>query len=468
MTVKLTLEHALEATDGELIYSTRPNRALELKGICIDSRHVETQNAFIAIVGERLDGHQFIESIYEKKPALIIIDARWYEQSALRDDFNYLIVSDTTKALGDIARFWRKKVAPKAVIAITGSVGKTTTKELIKNICSLEGKTHATAGNFNNHIGLPLTILAMPHDTNYLILEMGMSNPGEIRYLSSIALQDISAISKIAPAHLEHMGSIEAIAAAKAEIFLDANPQWVILPRDSLLDPYKKDLELKQIIEFSRHNTSQLQIIDDKEALNQGRDVRLGFEDQILAFNLKLFGEYNTENAACAAAVASALKIKSTWIIEGLERPPKLKNRSSIKYFDKIKVLDDCYNASPYAVKAALKALTELAKNEKKIAICGEMLELGAKSDELHRQIGEYAAKLALNALIVTQNAEKIAEGAISAKMDASTVFIVPDAKSAGQIADELLTEGGWVLVKGSRGAKMEDAIDAILERRSS
>ncbi|MCK5796893.1 MAG: UDP-N-acetylmuramoyl-tripeptide--D-alanyl-D-alanine ligase [Deltaproteobacteria bacterium] len=448
---------------------TRRLATRRFHALSIDSRDLPAGCAFLALRGERVDGHDYAAQAAQEGASLLILEALPKGIADVRDlDAAVLLVDDTTRALGDLARAWRDEVNPQ-VIGITGSVGKTTTKELTRQILAREAETHATPGNYNNHIGLPLTLLSMPKDTRFLIAEMGMNNPGEIAYLTHLARPDVAAITAIAPVHVAGLGSLEAIAAAKAEIWTDLGTGIAVAPNDEpLLAPHLASLktEARRLL-FGGEGSADVRLRRVEARGIAGTAVTLELAGLPLTFELPIVGAHNAKNAACAAAIALALGLGPETIAAGLTTPTALNHRSTVRAIGSWRVLDDCYNASPVATRAALDTLIDLAGGKPAIALLGPMFELGDAEAAFHREVGAHAASLPLITLItVGEIAADIARGARDAGMDPARLFEVETPAEAGLRAAEITHDAkeSWLLVKGSRGAHMEEAIKTLAD----
>ena len=456
MTVRMTLRSAAVATGGTL-HGDEHGR---FHGLSIDSRQVRAGNAFVAIAGDRFDGHRFCQQAARDGAALLVV-SRAPDPMPRRGAV--LVCADTRQALGALAHAWREQVDP-CVVAITGSLGKTTTKELTRNILGQVDRTHSTPGNFNNDIGLPLTLLSMDPDTRYLVAELGMNAPGEIAALARLARPDVGLITCVAPVHLEGLGSIEAIAAAKAELLEQLDQGTAVVPDDQpLLDPWTARIPAGRCLRFGAHRGSDVVLLGRQSLGLAGSRIQLSLGGQEHHIDLPLVGRHNAINAAAAAAVALALKIDAETIAAALALPPELKHRSVVRRLGQWTVLDDCYNASPVSMKAALDTLVDLAGDGEAVAVLGEMLELGETTPRLHQEVGAYAAGLGLHRLVTVGTlAEEIARGARDAGMAPELVIALPDAGAAAQQVARDAGAGAHVLVKASRGARLEGVLDEL------
>ena len=456
--IRLSMEDAATATGGTVL---QRGSAAHFLGVSIDSRAVTPGNAFVAIVGDRLDGHDYALAAAENGAALIVISRGL--RAPCPEAATVLQVDDTLEALQRLGVAWLERVSPR-VLAVTGSVGKTTTKELLRGIMELTGPTHATAGNFNNHIGLPLTLLAMPAHTRNLVLEMGMSNPGEIAALASLATPEVGLITALAPVHLEGLGSMEAIAAAKAELLMGLRREGVaVIPgNEPLLEPWRIKLAAHRVITFGDADGDDVRLLQREAAGELGALIRLSIFDEAFEIKLPLVGRHNAMNAAAAAAAATAAGVAPETVAQGLARTPHLEHRSSLVTVGPYTVLDDCYNASPAAVRAALATLGELAGKEPRAVVLGAMLELGEEEVRFHQELGAHVAQAGVDLLItVGELGAQIARGAGEAGLPAHRRQQVQDPTEAAQALSTAF-ETGWVLIKASHGARLDRALEAL------
>lgn len=463
MSVTMTIETAAAATGGELLRAGAAG-GTRFSGVSIDSRRVEPGQAFVAIAGDRFDGHDFVAEAVSRGAALVVVDRS--SKKTLPPRAAVLRVDRTREALGQLARAWRLEVAPRSV-AITGSVGKTTTKELTRVVLARLGQTHWNRGNLNNDIGLPLTLLAMPESTRFLVAEMGMNAPGEIAYLTGLVEPEIGVVTCVAPVHLEGLGSLEAVADAKGELIRGLpGDGWAVVPgREPLLAPSLAGIPEARRVRFGEQAGDEVRILGTRGRGAEGTRVRLSLRGEEIAFDLALVGAHNAKNAAAAAAVGMILGLAPADIADALASlPPEgLTHRSSVRPLGQWRVLDDCYNANPLATRAALDTLVELASGGGAVAVLGDMLELGQDAERLHAEVGRHAAALGLDLLItVGELGAAIARGALAAGMPPERVRPVVDAGEAVREVRGGAAPGSWVLVKASRGARLEQVIDLL------
>ncbi|MEI6258658.1 MAG: UDP-N-acetylmuramoyl-tripeptide--D-alanyl-D-alanine ligase [Deltaproteobacteria bacterium] len=455
-----TTDEILAATAGEWICG---NRNAQFSGIAIDSRSISLSEFFVAIHGEFHDGHRFCAEVVQNgvKGVLIDINSIW---SLPIDEWRQkgvvcIGVKDTTFALGDLAAYHRHRFSV-SVVAITGSSGKTTTRSMTSDILCRHFKILSTSGNFNNHIGLPLTLLNLEKEHEWAVLELGMNHSGEIDRLSGICQPNIGVITTIGTAHLENFTSPDGILQAKAEIFAHLHPDGqAILNMD---DP--KLLELSQrlsvpVIFFGlnpRANVRARQV----ETRSSGTSFYLDLPEETVEIRLPATGAFMATNALAAATVGFALGLSGDEIKAALEKFKPVKGRMNvIETARKIYLVDDTYNANPVSMAAAIETLQKIKDGHRGILVIGDMLELGKESPELHRKVGQIAATAGLAALYATGRfANSVAEGATCQGMDSGRIF-VGDRQFLCEHLKANLREGDWVLIKGSRAMGMEKIV---------
>lgn len=460
--IEFTIREAAEICRGTLNVASAHSDD-RFVGISTDTRTLKPGQAFVALRGEQFDGHAFIDRACELGAKLLIVSEAMTLQE--KQGVSLLRVPDTRRALGELAQAWRRRVNPK-VIAITGSVGKTTTKELSRHIFSQVGKTLANLGNLNNDIGLPLTLNQLALDDRFLVTEMGMNAPREIAYLADLAEPDIGVITTIAPVHLEGLGSLEAIAAAKAELLVNLRTSGgiVVVPSDQpLLVPFCRAISRRCLVTFGAKSTDTIQLLEILEQNESGSHFRMRVDRETVTVMLPLVGAHNIHNALAATGAAFAAGIDVEIVVSGLETKPVLKHRSTILSLKQWHVFDDCYNASPVTMKAAALTVKELAGSRPYWFVVGVMRELGESSREYHVDVGRYFATLNPTRLVtVGDEASAIADGALQAGMATNSVYRVATHTEAAQQIQRNAPAGTWVLVKGSRGAEMEKVIEHL------
>ncbi len=421
-------------------------------------RTIEPGDLFIALTGESSDGHKFLADALAKGAAGVVV-SRKVEARRLA-----IRVDDTLLALGDIAGYYRSKFTP-TMVAVTGSVGKTTTKEMIAAVAAARGPVLKSAGNFNNEIGAPLTLLELAPRHKTAVVEMAMRGPGQIDYLARIARPSIGVITNIHMSHIELLGSMDAIADAKGELLdhLPADGAAVLNADDGYFDYLKRRANCR-VVSFGESPQA------DVRAMSVGLDSKgcCNFEVQTaggsFSVRIPVPGEHNIKDALSAVAVGELLGITYEQISEALANytPPE-KRSNVVPTRGGVVIIDDTYNASPASMHSALKTLA-MMEGERKIAVLGDMLELGDHALDAHLELGRAAKEAGVDMLLtVGQLGKLIARGAIDAGMPVALVSEYDDSWQAARELPEKLRERDVVLVKGSRAVKMERVVEGLL-----
>ncbi|MBZ9611367.1 UDP-N-acetylmuramoyl-tripeptide--D-alanyl-D-alanine ligase [Rheinheimera maricola] len=427
-----------------------------ITSVSTDSRVISNGALFIALKGPNFDGAAFVTDVKAKGAVAVVLE------QPVADDITQIIVPDTRLALGQLAAALKARLAPKT-IAVTGSAGKTTVKEMMAAILSQRGQVLATQGNFNNDIGVPLTMLRLTEQDNYAVLELGANHQGEIAYTTSLAKPDVAIITNVAPSHLEGFGDVYGVARAKGEIFNGLSSAGVaIIPADSEYRNYwLRRLEGLHVIQFSPSITT------DYYAENIVLDSQgcAGFElvcpTGKQAVQLTIPGKHNVANALAAAAACIAVGATLHDVANGLLNMLAVKGRTNVKLVTpQLRLIDDTYNANVESVKAAIDLLASFSGF--RVLILGDMAELGADSRLYHEEIGLYAKKSGINLLftlgVLSQSASDLfnGQGAHFSSRQALLQRLTPI------IAEQPAVT---LLVKGSRSAKMELVVQDLLER---
>ncbi len=474
--IELPLERVLGATGGRLVRGTTHRFA----AVTIDSRSVTPGSLFVAIRGERLDGHNFIAQAVQNGCGGVLIEREKLHTVPDHPSLAVIEVADTIVALGQIARAHRDapEISAKLkVVAVTGSSGKTTTKDLIAAILAAHvsepGELVKTDGNLNNHLGVPLTLLKLRPGQRYAVVELGMSARGEIAYLTSLCRPDVAVITNVGPAHLETLGTIENIALAKGELFagLADGATAVFLDghkpvREQAIRAGALSGRLRAAIASTGAVAAagSLAHVELQGEDSDGLTLRLSFPQSsghaVQLVRLPLIGPHHADNAALAAAAAAALEISPATIATGLGKVQPGKHRGQILIIGGRVILDDCYNANPSSMSAALRALPGLRRGGRAVAILGDMLELGPTEAELHASVGRLAAATGLHKLIaIGERARHISQAAAAQGTDA---IHVSAAAQAAEAAIAATTPGDVVLIKGSRGMALERVLEHL------
>jgi MurE/MurF fusion protein len=454
----------LEATGGKLFCGSLDHA---FTGISIDSRKISAENLFLAVQGDVHDGHRFIGGVMEKGISGFIIDqnkANMLPSSEIKDKRMVCIaVEDTRRSLGDLAAFHRRRI-PVSIVAITGSNGKTSTRNMTSAVVSRRFCTLSTQGNLNNDIGLPLTLLNLNTAHRWAVVELGMNRPGEIERLGEICLPDIGMITNIGPAHLEGLGSVDAVLKAKGELLAKIKPGGTaVLNADDPRLLKLADTALINVLLFGLSKDAKIRA----ESLRQHGDelsFNLALPDETVSVRLQSPAMFMVSNALAAASVGYLLGLSADDIKEGLEAFEPVPGRMNIHKTHKgIHIIDDTYNANPGSMQAAIGTLTSLKGKNRGFLVIGDMLELGEHSGKMHRMIGAVAAGSNIAGLYVTGSfADDVAAGALEERMNSNNIF-----KGAREEILEAITKkldaGDWVLVKGSRGMAMEKVVEGLL-----
>ncbi len=449
----LTAEKIASAVQGVLYGSGDRS----VTALTTDSREVGAGAVFVALRGESADGHAYIEKAAAQGAACILCD-RLPEKLP---DCPLICADDSVKALGRLAAAYKRQIAPLTV-AVTGSIGKTTTKEFIAAVLSERCQTLKTPGNFNNHIGLPLTMLSLSDADRAMVVEMGMSAKGEIEYLSSLANPQIAVITNIGTSHIEHLGSREGIRDAKMEIVrgMESGGALILNGDEPLL------AGVSGAYYVSRHDPSAHFYISAVEQTENGSAFDLKVDREVYeSIVIPAIGEHNVLDAAYAFAVGRLMGMGEYEIRRGLMNFKQTGMRQNVYAIGDFWVLEDCYNAAPESMQAALKVLSQVAKGKggRKIAVLGDMRELGSYSEAGHRTVGEAVVDIGADLLITFgKDASYIAQGAMDAGMPAHAILQFENTEDAHPVAVALkakLKAGDTVLFKASRAVAMERII---------
>jgi UDP-N-acetylmuramoyl-tripeptide--D-alanyl-D-alanine ligase len=423
---------------------------MDVTGVAIDTRKLKQGDLFVAIKGERVDGHDYLEEAMARGAVAALVTRK--VDSALPQ----VLVDDTELALGDLASAMRAQSNVR-VIGITGSNGKTTVKTLTASILARHGRIHVNAGNYNNELGLPLTLLAMPQDTQFAVLEMGAGKPGDIAYLAAIARPDIGLVNTIAPAHLERMGSVEGVAETKGALYqaLPADGVAIINADDAFASFFAGLAGTRRQLRFGLDHKADVGA-DILEQRVDGSRFVLSTPHGDAEVNLPLAGRHNIANALAAASIALALEVPLDTIVAGLEQVPGVAGRLQLEYMPgQWTLIDDSYNANPGSVGAAIDTLA-LAEGERWLVL-GDMAELGENAVALHAGIGERARQHGIDRLFAVG---PLSVAAVKAFGERGEHFA--DKATLVTALKQHLHGGVTCLVKGSRSAGMDQVAAAL------
>jgi UDP-N-acetylmuramoyl-tripeptide--D-alanyl-D-alanine ligase len=466
--VILTLEEVLKVTGGNLIQGGGNTL---FQGVSTDSRTVAEGDLFIALKGPRFDGHHYALEALKKKAGGVLVeedeagDIRWDGDRSKA----VIAVKDTLSALGDIARDWRRKQGIP-VVALTGSNGKTTTKEMIAACLETTFPVLKTKGNLNNLIGVPLTLLALTEKERVVVLEMGMNVPGEIRRLTEIAEPDVGLITNIQKVHLEGLGSLERLKEEKGELFRRMRRDGTILVNQD--DPRVVELANDypgQKITFGTEHPAEVMAKEVRLRGAEGTSFTLILEGEAMEIHLPLLGKHFVPNALSAVAVGCLFGVEVQQIKKALENFQPFPMRMEVVSLGGGRTLiNDTYNANPYSTELALETLAEAKGNGRAIAVLGDMLELGSFTKEAHEQIGEKVRELSIDFLVALgEEASTVVQSAIRHGFPMERTRIVENHLEAIPLLGEMMKDGDWILVKGSRRMAMEKIVKGLAEGRA-
>jgi UDP-N-acetylmuramoyl-tripeptide--D-alanyl-D-alanine ligase len=431
--------------------------------VSTDSRMIKHGELFVALCGENFDGHNFVENVATAGAAGAIVNLNW--KGKLSQDFVLIRAADTLQAYQQLAANYRKSLS-LSVVAITGSNGKTSTKDFAAAVLARRFQVTKTQGNFNNHVGLPRTILEATSRDEVAVWEIGMNHPGEVAALAKVAAPDVGIITNIGVAHIEFMGSRERIAEEKGALAQAISAEGtVILNAD---DPFTRGIadrtRGKVILAGISAGTIRASEINQS---GSATDFTILEGAHRCRAQLPVPGLHMVQNALLAVAAGRVFGLSLEECAAGLVAAPLTKARLQVKEIRGVQFLDDSYNANPDSMKAALRTLVELDAERQRIAVLGEMRELGDESERGHREVGEIAAALKIDHLIVIGNAAAtIAEAAKRAGLENSS--IVASTAEAAELLAELAAPGDLVLIKGSRLARTEQVIETFRNLRSA
>ena len=464
-----TVEEIIKAVDGTLVSGEKENIVYR---VCTDSRKAEPGDLFFPLKGENNDGHDFLGQVLEAGCRTIVVsDESKIPKQAFASqpgDADIIVVGDTTAALQALASYYLDCLPLKKKIAVTGSVGKTSTRDMLYYAASTSFKTGRNPKNFNNYFGLPLSIMDFEPDTEVAVLEMGMASAGEIETLARIARPDIAVITNIGVSHIENLGSREGILKAKLEVTccFDENSVLIINADNDMLTPENVKGPYR-VITVGTGENCDYRINDVCDFGDKGIEYTLCHEGKDYRIKLPVPGAHNAINASLAVAAAGLMGISPETAIKGFEQAELTEKRLNIKKQGRIKVIDDTYNACPESMKSAMNTLmsTEVEEGGRRVAVLGDMFELGKESPAAHLEVGRYAVEKKPDLLIaVGKDAEYIAQGA--EPLGDGHVLRYETREDLEKEVHEIIRPGDTVLVKASRSMEMEKTVKEILKEK--
>lgn len=452
---EMTISQITKAVKGQLLCG---KEEAVVHAVTTDSRQAASQTLFIPIIGERFDGHDFIENVWKQGGSAVLTQ----KEIPLPAEGAVIRVENTFEALADLAGAYKKQY-PVPTVAVTGSVGKTTTKDMLASVLGKKYCALKTQGNFNNEIGVPLTIFRLEKEHQAAVIEMGMSGFGEIRKLASVAQPDVAVITNIGMSHIEKLGSQEGIFKAKMEVAEQFGPDQILIVNgdDSFLSATKGKGKYK-VLYYGIHNPEN--DVSAKNIINAGIEgVRFTacVEGKEYPVVVPVAGEHNVYNALSAICVGRCFQIPMEQILQGIADFELTAMRMSVEEKHGITVINDCYNASPDSVRAAL-AVLEGAPGRRKVAVLGDILEMGSFAREAHQQLGKSVAEKKVDVLITAgENASHLAK---AAEEEGVTVYAFQTTEEACAFVKTQVKRGDAVLIKASRGMKFETIYEAVSE----
>jgi len=432
------------------------------QGYSIDSRTVGAGELFFAVKGERLDGHDFVSAALERGAAAAVVRKDQLNRYSAKS--RLLAVDDTLAALQTLATAVRR-VWGKPLVGVTGSAGKTTTKEAIAHVLASRWRVFKSEGNFNNHFGLPLMLLKLEPEHDVAVIEMGMSHAGEIRALAKIAKPEIGVVTNVAPVHLEFFDSIAGIARAKYELIesLPASGTAVLNADDEYVSQFGRDFK-GRVITYGTKATADVRCENVRTCGAEGSEFDVVVAGGREHARLPLVGEHNILNALAAVAAGLARGMKPSDAVAALATLAPPDKRGQVLQLGNITVINDCYNSNPKALKAMVDALAAM-KAGRRIVVAGEMLELGPTGEAMHRAAGQHVAEKKINVLVGVRGlAQAMVEGARQA--GTRSEFVVTPEEAGEWLARET-HDGDVVLLKASRGVKLEKALETWRKLRN-
>lgn len=460
----MTLENIEKACGGRYI-GTEAEKKTEVLGVVIDSRQVESGYLFVAIPGEKVDGHKFIPDVFAKGAAAVLSEQQLEDPAG-----PYILVESTTKALRDLAEYYRKSLDIK-VVGITGSVGKTSTKEMIASVLSEKYRVLKTEGNYNNEIGLPLTIFKIRAEHEVAVLEMGISEFGEMHRLATMANPDICVITNIGLCHLENLKTRDGILKAKTESFAHLKKDGIAILNgdDDKLSTIRQvgDKEpvfygMEEKMEYREDAKKSVYATGVENLGLYGMQARIHTPEGERDVRIPIPGEHNVYNALAATAVGLSLGLSLDQISSGILKAKTIGGRTNLLNTGSMTVIDDCYNANPVSMKASIDVLA--TAEGRKIAVLGDMGELGENEKKLHYEVGEYLAKKEINVLFCAgELSEEIAKAAQKESKTCEVYYF----KTRDALLEQLLPflkKGDTVLVKASHFMEYPEIVKALTD----
>lgn len=453
--MNMTLENVAKACSGRL-FVTEEKKNLPVIGGVTDNRQVEEGNLFFAIRGEKTDGHKYAQAAFEAGASAAILE---YLPENYRG--NYILVDSTEQALKDIAAYYRSTLTIP-VVGIAGSVGKTSTKEMVASVLSQKYKVLKTAGNFNNEIGMPLTLLRIREEHEVAVIEMGINHFGEMERLTKVALPDLFVMTNIGACHLENLGDLDGVLEAKTEGFplMKEGTPLIINGDDEKLFQLREDKHMKPLL-YGISYQDGLAYADVVESHGEeGSDANIHLAGESARVHISVPGIHMVRNALAAACVGKELGLGIEEIAAGIEAMRTIAGRSNFLHKDGITVIDDCYNANPASMKASLEVLSHC--KGRRIAVLGDMGELGKEERALHKEVGDFAAKLGLDEVYLCgELCQEMQEPLLASDTE---VFSYKEKEALLQALLQDIKENDTVLIKASHFMGFDELVSGLVK----
>jgi UDP-N-acetylmuramoyl-tripeptide--D-alanyl-D-alanine ligase len=458
----LTIPNIAKACGGK-IYNFKGDENATIKGVAIDSRKIEKDFMYIPFIGERVDGHSFINDVMEKG-AMVSLSERELQGV----DFQYILVDSTAKAIKDIAEFYRKTLDVK-VVGITGSVGKTSTKEIIASVLAQKYKVLKTDGNFNNEIGLPLTVFRLDETDEIAVLEMGISEFEEMHRIAKVARPDVCVITNIGTCHLENLGDRDGVFKAKTEIFDYLREGGAIILNgddDKLINVKEYKGTKPEFFFLDESQAEKLSVAKDAFAINyenlglEGTNIVMNVKGEEIPAHIPIPGHHMISNALAAALVGKYFGLNKEEIIAGIESLKAVSGRNNIIKTENYTVIDDCYNANPVSMKASIDVLCNALG--RKVAVLGDMFELGENEISMHKDIGQYAVDKKIDLLICTGKLSKNMYNTAKENAVNTEVAYFENLDELKNGIFDLIKQDDTILVKASNGMHFKDMVSLL------
>lgn len=464
----MTLDNISKVCSGKLFipdnYNTEEAMTTEASSVCIDSRIVTEKGIFIATVGERVDGHSFIKQVWDKGALAVVC-----EKEPESFDGIYILVEDSFIALKKIAKFYMEQLGIPA-IGIVGSMGKTSTKEMVSSVLSEKFIVYKTDKNFNNEVGVPLTILGIRDDAQIAVIEMGISDFGEMDRLGDIVKPDSVIMTNIGPCHLEFLGDLDGVLKAKSEVFahMRTDGKIAILNGDDEKLASIKEVNNKKPLFFGRKASNGIYASDIVSHGLEGTEITINYKEQSARVMIPLPGIHMVNNALAGAAAGLTYGMTMDEIVRGIQNAKGVAGRSNLIKTDKYLVVDDCYNANPKSMMAAIDLLN--CADTRKVAILGDMFEMGEQSDKLHREVGKYAIDNAVDLLLIAgSNSRHMYDAAVANRTLKGSCQEIRYYDNTEELIKELskgelLHDKDSILVKASHGMEFTKVVKLLTE----